>query len=809
MKATLFLVGCLVCVMTISAWGQDTEPLDIFGRVVDYKAQPVEKAQIAVFENVYDYAIQEQSTRVLSRTETDAEGRFKTQAVIKSQNRVFIVAKKPGLAMGWDLFSAVTQSNLLIVLEPACQTTGKITDQDGKAIAGAKIQLECMNDYLGRLEQRGVSAPQEWFSTSTNSSGEFQFNNLSRDIRAHLVIEAPGRTAVYKTNSTGEIFGYYMGSEDIQFKLPRESAVKGQLLDSNTNQPVEGVLVLISPYRDQPWNYLPQRVLSDKDGRFHFAGVPAEEHWLKVIVPAANKGHWVHKTQVVETKLGTINEFEVKLDKGGYVEVMVKYSDSQKIPDVISGSVTQAGYASFEGFYKYFGQINEHTQFRAPLGNCTVNINANGHRESKEVEILPEKSERVLFAIEQQSRISGRVVDDSGRAVEGAMVSLQSFGGGVPTDNSGAFTIEYQERGRDKCLIVQDVQRNLATALKLESDSEPITIQLKSGIKVRGQVTDTEGNPIAAARLSLFAFLSRSFWSLGLEALTDAQGQYEFLALPSADGLFEYRYSVDASGHGSFHYQKFSITSGPSGICELDKIILESADESISGIVVDSEGKPASRVPIFLQGKGQPDRRSTTNEKGEFIVRRICKGPLRIQANYASFPGGDGFLEARGQDDNVKIILGQERVHVEEKTLLGRKIPNLNDLGLKDLKIEIPADDSDSKMILVCFWDMEQRPSRYCIMQLAKQAEQLKQKGVTVVAIQASKVDEKKLNEWVKKNNISFPVGMIHGDEEKTRFTWGVKSHPWLILTDKEHFVQAEGFSINELDEIIATLRER
>ncbi len=361
--------------------------------------------------------------------------------------------------------------------------------------------------------------------------------------------------------------------------------------------------VLIDLYRDQPWNYLPQRVLSDKDGRFHFAGVPAEEHWLKAIVPAANKGHWVHKTQVVETKLGTINEFEVKLDKGGYVEVVVKYSGSQKIPDKISGSVSQAGYASFEGFYKYFGQINQPTQFRAPLGNCTVNINADGHREHKEVEVLPEKSERVEFTIEQPSRISGRVVDDSGKAVEGAMVSLQSFGGGVPTDNSGAFTIEYQERGRDKCLIVQDVQRNLAAALKLESDSEPITIQLKSGIKVRGQVTDTKGNPIAAARLSLFAFVSRSFWSLGLEALTDAQGQYEFLALPSADGLFEYRYSIDASGYGSFHYQKFSITSGPSGICELDKIILESADESISGIVVDSEGKPASRVPIFLQGK--------------------------------------------------------------------------------------------------------------------------------------------------------------------------------------------------------------
>ena len=796
--------------------------MDISGRVVDYKTQPVEKAQIAVYENVYDYSTAEQSTKVLSLTETDTEGRFQTQAVIKSQKQVFIVAKKPGLAMGWDMFNAyvssITKANRLIVLEPACQTTGKIIDQDGKAIAGAKIQLECVNDYLSRLEQSRVSAPQEWFCTSTNRSGEFQFNHLSRDIRAHVIIEAPGWTAVYSTDGTDEIFGYYMGGDKIQIKLPRESAVKGQLLDSNTNQPVEGVLVVISPFRDQPWNYLPQRVLSDKDGRFHFAGLPAEKHFLKAIVPAANKGHWVDKIQVVESKLGTINEFEIKVDKGGYIEVVVKFPDSQKIPDAVSVSVSQTGYAGFEGYYKYIRGINEHTQIRAPLGNCTVDIRANSYRESKEVEVLPEKSVRVEFAIDQQSRISGRVVDDTGKAVEGAMVSLHPFGGSNITDNNGTFTIEYQERDRDKCLIVQDARRNLAAVLKLESNSEPINIQLKPGIIARGQVTDTKGNPIAAARISLFTSLSRSLSSLGSEALTDAQGQYEFFALPLTDGLFEYRYSVDASGHGSFHYQKFSITSEPSGICELDKIILEPADESISGIVVNSEGKPASRVPIFLKGKGQPNRFSTTNEKGEFIVRRICKGPLRIQANYPSFPGGAGFLKASGQDDNVKIILDQERIHVEEKTLLDWKIPNLNDVGISfnneeieagKLEVNLSSPGVRDKMMLVCFCDMEQRPSRNCIIQLAKKAQELKAKDILVVVVQSSKISENKLNEWAKKYKIPFIVGMVRDNVEKTRFDWGVKSLPWLILTDSKHIVKAEGFSINELNERIATLRVR
>ena len=40
-----------------------------------------------------------------------------------------------------------------------------------------------------------------------------------------------------------------------------------------------------------------------------------------------------------------------------------------------------------------------------------------------------------------------------------------------------------------------------------------------------------------------------------------------------------------------------------------------------------------------------------------------------------------------------------------------------------------------------------------------------------------------------------------HGSAEQIRFNWGVKSLPWLILTDKNHIVTAEGFNIAELNE--------
>ena len=98
---------------------------------------------------------------------------------------------------------------------------------------------------------------------------------------------------------------------------------------------------------------------------------------------------------------------------------------------------------------------------------------------------------------------------------------------------------------------------------------------------------------------------------------------------------------------------------------------------------------------------------------------------------------------------------------------------------------------------------MEQRPSRYCVTQLAKQAEQLKSKGVTIVAIQASKMDQTALNQWIEKYNIPFPAGMVQGDTEKARFSWGVRSLPWLILTDRGHIIRSTGFQVIQLNERI------
>lgn len=150
----------------------------------------------------------------------------------------------------------------------------------------------------------------------------------------------------------------------------------------------------------------------------------------------------------------------------------------------------------------------------------------------------------------------------------------------------------------------------------------------------------------------------------------------------------------------------------------------------------------------------------------------------------------------------VKTVSPQPEV--QPLPLIGKPIPNMD-----KIKIDIDQEQTKGKMMLICFFDMEQRPSRNCLMQLSKRAQELKEKDIAVVVIQASKIDKSTLDKWVKEQNIPFMVRMIEAEDEKTRFTWGIKSLPWLILTDKEHIVTAEGFSIGELDERITKLTEK
>ena len=103
---------------------------------------------------------------------------------------------------------------------------------------------------------------------------------------------------------------------------------------------------------------------------------------------------------------------------------------------------------------------------------------------------------------------------------------------------------------------------------------------------------------------------------------------------------------------------------------------------------------------------------------------------------------------------------------------------------------------------VVCFIDINQRPSRHCLGQLKEAMAHLNRQGFDVVAVQVSAVEAGQLEQWTRANGDPFPLLPADPDFEQRRSTWGITSLPWLVQTGDDHFVTKEGLPPQILDQL-------
>lgn len=132
----------------------------------------------------------------------------------------------------------------------------------------------------------------------------------------------------------------------------------------------------------------------------------------------------------------------------------------------------------------------------------------------------------------------------------------------------------------------------------------------------------------------------------------------------------------------------------------------------------------------------------------------------------------------------------------EEPVLIGKGLP-----GWETLRLDIDERELEGKRVLVCICDMNEMSSWYLVADLVDRHEKLKQKGIMTVVVQVPKLPAGTLKEWEKKGRtmpwpLPFNVNMADEAVVRARKEWGVRCLPWLVLTDSEHVVTAEGFHL-------------
>jgi hypothetical protein len=91
---------------------------------------------------------------------------------------------------------------------------------------------------------------------------------------------------------------------------------------------------------------------------------------------------------------------------------------------------------------------------------------------------------------------------------------------------------------------------------------------------------------------------------------------------------------------------------------------------------------------------------------------------------------------------------------------------------------------------------------------LAGQHAALRHKGLTVLGVQAAVTDARSFQEWKDSDAMPFPLGRVAEKSGATRWATGIESLPWLVLTDVQDRVVAEGFVIEEIDAKITALEK-
>jgi hypothetical protein len=428
--------------------------------------------------------------------------------------------------------------------------------------------------------------------------------------------------------------------------------------------------------------------------------------------------------------------------------------------------------------------------------------------------------------------IQGMVVDPNGRPAAGAMVGVHQLPAlEVLTDADGKFQLSAPvgvelswpwsaqlSAQRMAYIIARDPQRDLAVASTLSPTASNLTIKLMPAVTVSGKVTDDQGKGIRGAWLSLVLQAGPFAYSLpGKAPRLDPNGCYEIRAVPPGHS---YGMNVTAASYGQEDLQ-FSTPEVAHGRMELAPMTLRSANLDIGGIVVDANDRPMPNATVWCYDRGRPERRAITNAQGRFTAHGVCASPIQITATTAfqsdstsptelapvvAGPPLFGSVQASGGATDVRIVVAQRvpgsYLDPKQVQLIGKPLPSMPSLG-----IDTSRDLYKGRMVLLCFFDANQRFSRTTLAGLVELAAELKQKDVMIMGVQMADAEGEETTQWLEDQRAVVQIALAKGNTQGIEYAWGVQLLPWLILADRDRLVRAEGFAIDDLNSVVEALK--
>jgi protocatechuate 3,4-dioxygenase beta subunit len=526
---------------------------------------------------------------------TDASGTFTLQGLGAGPHTLSASAPGYGRAMESNVRPGDKVEKVELFLFPGAGIYGRVTDAEGKPVAGAVVSSE--------LPRAMIGLPAPTAEQIADAEGRFALLGLEPGTYRLFVRHPDFAPAASEVTLLEE------RDAEVEIVLGAGAKLTGRLTNEE-DEPVRGKVFLRSLDGGPVGGLLARRLSaeSDDEGRFALDAVPSGEHALQ----AESQGYGAKTIEIAVSARSKEEDLgEIVLERGLAIEGRVVGADGIPVPEArVVAFKTSGGMMSFAATEQIESTSDAEGRFMvAGLGEGVYDVFATAPGFGRAEPTPAEAGARnVTLTLKPAGSIRGAVVDPEGRAVTSYRAMARSpesrgWGGGSEADEeNGTFVLESVAEGEYVVEIVApDFVSEAVSGVRVTGGSitDVGTIRLRRGGRLEGTVVDASGTPVAGATV---------------QARQSGQRSFRFYDTGSA--------STDRSGG-------FRIGGLPDGKVDVVATHPSYAEGRVEGIEIDSDRTAPSEVQVVLKRGGALEGHVRSRDGTGIAERAIQVVPVR------------------------------------------------------------------------------------------------------------------------------------------------------------------------------------
>ncbi len=347
-----------------AAWGDGV--IETKGRVLTPDGKPIAGAQITIWwyaiisHGWHHHSFPEARPQLIATTGPDGSFRasfpkstvansFSTTQVQQPWKWLEVVASAQGYGPAWGWIDRETNEYTLRLVEDDVPVRGRVLDLQGRPVPGAKVWLAQLDEERNRT----IWSP-AWNglpdNLETDKDGRFVLKGLGRNRSAWIHISAPTIEHKLLNVSTEKVVnGKPVDHTDVEVVAGPSKPIQGVVRAADTGQPLGGVWIYGGNFGGEIPNDNMRgiRAMTDAQGHFRLDGMAKANSYKLRVFPRDDQPYIMKELTIGDTQGLAPAETEIKLMRG----VLVRF----RLVDKVTGQpkLAMARYTPYDdnGFF--------------------------------------------------------------------------------------------------------------------------------------------------------------------------------------------------------------------------------------------------------------------------------------------------------------------------------------------------------------------------------------------------------------------------------------------------------------------------